>query len=366
MGRQLRKIIKFNRGYISMSISTVKRDYWPTQEWRTADPASVGMDPEKFTYLEQMVKSQYRNINGIVAVRKGYIVFERYYNGYSPLDTHNVASVTKSFTSALIGIAIDAGYIKSVDQKVLDFFPEYVPAPGDIQKRTITIRHLLTMTAPIASKTTGRRGDEPLDRLRRQRDWVMYILNLLGQNGQLGRFQYSTAGSHLLSAIITRTTGMCAREFANERLFRPVGMKEIPDHKMKSFAIDDVFGKNVTGWIKDPNGNNTGGWGLTTTPRDMARFGFLYLNRGIWDDKQIISETWIDESTALNSNGYGYLWWLREEDGIFTYSALGSGGNVICCIPGKDLVVAIASRIVSKPHDRWLLFERCILPAIKD
>lgn len=346
----------------------MQRDYWPTQEWRTTDPARVGIDPEKFLDLEQMIKSQYRNINGIVVARKGYIVFERYYNGYGPLDAHHVASVTKSVISALVGIAIDAGYIKSVDQNVLDFFPEYVPGAGDIQKRTITIRHLLTMTAPFpfSWKEGDRRGHEPLDRLRRQRDWIMYILNLMGQNGQPGRFQYYTAGAHLLSAIITCTTGNCAREFANECLFRPIGMRKIPDYNMESFGLDDVFGKNLKGWIKDPQGNTVGGWGLTMTPRDMARFGFLYLNRGIWDDKQIISETWIDESTAMNANGYGYLWWLREEDSTCAYSALGDGGNVICCIPEKDLVVAISSEIISKPRDQWLLFEKCIIPAIID
>lgn len=349
-----------------MTISTATRDYWPTQEWRTADPASVGMDAEKFTDLEQLVKSQYRNINAIVIVRKGHIAFERYYNGYSPLDTHHVASVTKSVTSALIGITIDAGYIKNVEQKVLDFFPEYIPAADDIQKRAITLKHLLTMTAPIASKSTSPRGNEALDRLRRQRNWVMYILNQLGHNGQLGEFQYSTASSHLLSAIITRTTGMCAREFANKHLFGPIGMREIPDHEMKSFTLDDVFGKNVTGWIKDPQGNTTGGWGLTITPRDMARFGFLYLNRGIWDDKQVISAAWIDESIAPNFNNYSYLWWLRENDGIPIFSALGSGGNVICCIPQKDLIVIIASKIVRKPRDHWLLIEQCILPALLD
>jgi len=349
-----------------MNISTIKRDYWPNQEWRTADPASLGMSSKKFTELDHLVKSQYRNINGIVIVRKGHVVFERYYNGHGPLDTHNVASVTKSITSALIGIAIDAGYIKSVDQKILDFFPNYIPGVNDIQKRTLTIRHLLTMTAPFAWKY--KMGHEPLDRLRRQPDWVTYILNLLGQNGQIGKFQYCTAGTHLLSAIITRTTGLCAREFANDRLFRPLGVQEIPDHEIESFSLDNVFGKNVTGWGKDPNGNTTGGWGLTISPRDMARFGFLYLNRGIWDGKQIISEAWIDESTALNSNGngYGYLWWIRKDDTNFIYSALGSGGNVISCIPGKDLVVAIASSIISKPRDSWLLIEKCILPAIQN
>ncbi|MBN1538192.1 MAG: serine hydrolase [Anaerolineales bacterium] len=342
----------------------MKRDYWPTEEWRTADPASVGMDPGKLSDLELMVKSQYPNINGIAVVRSGYIVFERYYHDHGPLDTHNVASVTKSFISALIGIAIDARLIKSVDQKVLSFFPEYVLDASDIQKRTITIRHLLTMTAPIAWKKEDTTGYEPLDRLRRQRNWVMFIINILGRNGQTGRFQYSTVGTHLLSAIITHATGLCAREFANERLFRPIGINEIPDHEMKSFLLDDVFGKNVSGWIKDPQGYTTGGWGLTITVRDMARFGFLYLNRGKWEDNQIVSKGWIDESTAMNSNKYGYLWWLRDEGGIFSYSALGAGGNVICCIPGKDLVVAIASKVVMKTRDRWPLFEKCIIPAL--
>jgi CubicO group peptidase (beta-lactamase class C family) len=324
------------------------------------------MDPDKLADLAPMIKSHYGNINGVVIVRKGHIVFERYFNGCRPEDAHNVASVTKSFTSALIGIAIDSGFIQSVSQKVLSFFPEYVTNAGDIQKRTITIRHLLTMTAPMAWKKTDTSGYEPLNRLRRQPDWVKFILDLLGRNGQLGKFQYSTAGSHLLSAILTRTTGMCAREFANQRLFRPLGIREIPDHEMKTFLVDDVFGKYVAGWVKDPQGNTTGGWGLTITLRDMARFGFLYLNRGVWDNKQIISKEWIDESTTMNSNKYGYLWWLKGEDSTLAFSALGSGGSVICCIPREGLVVAIASKIILKTRDRWPLFEKCILPAIKD
>ena len=124
--------------------------------------------------------------------------------------------------------------------------------------------------------------------------------------------------------------------------------------------------ETVTGWIKDPKGNTIGGWGLTTTPRDMARFGFLYLNRGIWDNTRIISETWIDESIAPNSNGYGYQWWLKGMGSAFTYSAAGTGGSHIYCIPGKDLVVAIASKIARRPRDRWLLLEMCIIPAIID
>ncbi|UNK16059.1 beta-lactamase family protein [Paenibacillus sp. N3/727] len=320
------------------------------------------MDSEKLSELEPMIKSEYSNINGIVVVRNGSIAYERYYNGYGPDDTHHVASVTKSVISALIGIAIDAEYIKNVDQKVLDFFPEYISDAADRQKQEITIRHLLTMTAPYPFED----WQEPLDKMCMQPDWVKYTLDMLGQRGSIGAFKYSTAGAHLLSAIITRSTGKSAREFAGERLFKPIGMKEIPDYDMKSFGFEDLFGKNVRGWVKDQDGISTGGWGITLTPRDMARFGYLYLNRGTWDNQPIISEPWIHQSTEMNANHYGYLWWLRDEDGVSAFSALGDGGNVICCIPEKDLVVAIASEFIVDPRDRWTLIKECVIPAIID
>ncbi|MEC0226737.1 serine hydrolase domain-containing protein [Paenibacillus alba] len=340
----------------------MQRNYWPTREWQVADPASLRMDSDKLSELEPMIQSEYSNINGIVVVRNGYVAYEKYYNGYGPDDTHHVASVTKSILSALIGIAIDASYIQSVDQKVLDFFPEYVPDAVDKQQREITIRHLLTMTAPYPFED----WHEPLDKMCMQPDWVKYTLDMLGLKGVVGAFKYSTAGAHLLSAILTRSTGKSAREFANEGLFKPIGMKEIPDYEMKSFGFEDLFGKHVKGWVKDPNNNSTGGWGLTLTPRDMARFGFLYLNRGIWDNHQIISNNWISQSTAMTTNKYGYLWWLREEDGIYAYSALGDGGNIICCLPDQDLVVAIASEFMMNPRDRWTLIKELIISAVID
>ncbi|WP_316275137.1 serine hydrolase domain-containing protein [Bacillus halotolerans] len=326
-------------------------------DWPTADPAALGMDTEKLSKLDPKIKSEYSNINGIVVVKNGYIAYERYYHGYGPKDTHHVASVTKSIMSALIGIAIHAGYIKSVDQNVLDFFPEYVPDPYNKQKQDITIRHILTMTAPYPFED----WHEPLDKMCMQPDWITYTLGMLGQGGTIGTFKYSTAGAHLLSAIITRSTGKSARKFANERLFKPIGGKEIPHYGMQSFGFDDLFGKNVKGWVNDPDGNSTGGWGLTLTPRDMARFGYLYLNHGTWNNQQVIPESWIDQSTAMNANNYGYLWWLRDEDSVFSYSALGDGGNVICCVPEKNLVVAIASEFIMNARDRWQLIKEYLV-----
>ncbi|GIO08783.1 penicillin-binding protein [Brevibacillus reuszeri] len=339
----------------------MKSSYLPTTEWQAVDPATAVIDAKKLAEVELLIKSDYGNINGIVVVRNGYLAYEKYFNGYGPDDTHHVASVTKSVLSALVGIAIEAGYINDVDQKVLDFFPEYIPIDAGSQKREITIRHLLTMTAPYPFED----WQEPLDRMCMQPDWVKYTLGMLGQKGQIGAFKYSTAGAHLLSAIITRSTGKSAREFANERLFKPIGMQEIPDQQMQAFAFDDLFGSKVRGWVKDPNGNSTGGWGLTLHPRDMARFGLLYLNHGMWGTETIISKAWIEESTEMNPYHYGYLWWLREEDGIFAYSAIGDGGNVICCIPEKDLVIAIASQFMMNPGDRWTLIKEQIISAVE-
>ncbi|SEG71910.1 serine hydrolase [Paenibacillus sp. UNC499MF] len=338
----------------------MRNSCWPTEKWQAEDPEALGMDPEKLAELEPVVRSGYGNINGMVIVRKGFLAYENYYNGHGPDDTHHVASVTKSILSALIGIAIDAGFIKHADQKVLDFYPDYIPDAADGHIRDITLRHLLTMTAPYPFED----WHEPLDKMCMQPDWVKYTLDMLGQKGEIGAFKYSTAGAHLLSGIITRSTGRSAREFANERLFSAIGMQKIPDYGMKSFGFEDLFGTGVRGWVNDPDGNSTGGWGLTLTPRDMARFGLLYLNRGFWDHTRIISETWIDESTAMNENHYGYLWWLRDEGGVYAYMALGDGGNVLCCIPGKELIVAIVSEFIVQPRDRWTLIKDHILPAV--
>ena len=276
------------------------------------------------------------------------------------MDTLHVASVTKSVLSALIGIAIDKGFIKSVEQKVLDFFPEYEITENKLKKQQITIKHLLTMTAPYSYKR------EPFKELCCSPDWAKFALDLLGGKDEIGKFKYSTAGAHLLSVIITRSTGKSVREFANEYLFKPIGMKQLPNYEMTiATYMKFIKGKHVTGWVSDPKGNNTGGWGLTLTPQDMARFGYLYLREGVWYHKQIIPVQWIKESTAMNPNHYGYLWWLFDE-GEFAYCALGDGGNVICCLPEKDMVITIASEFMMRPKDRMKFIKDYILSALID
>jgi len=331
-----------------------------TINWQGIEPEIVRVNSDKLSKLESIIKNDYSNINGLVIVRDDYLAYEKYFNDKGPDDMQHVASVTKSIISALIGIAIEAGYIQSTEQKVLDFFPEYNAV--DSYKQHITIRHLLTMTVPYPFED----WHEPLDVLCQQQDWVKYILESMGNEGDLGAFKYSTAGAHLLSAILSRSTGKSARAFANEHLFKPLGMKEIPNFQMETYEFDDLFGKNVKGWVHDPNDISTGGWGLTLTTRDMARFGYLYINNGTWGNNRILSETWITESTKRNPNNYGYLWWLREDADIFTYSAVGDGGNIICCIPKLNMVVAIASEFMMQPKDRWNFIKKHILSMIHD
>ncbi|MED3379553.1 serine hydrolase [Bacillus tropicus] len=306
--------------------------------------------------LDQIIQEEYKNMNGMLVVQKGNVIFENYYNGHGPDDAFHVASVTKTIISALIGICIDKGYIKSVDQRVIEFFPEY-----NVNSSEVTVSHLLTMTAPHPFVE----WQEPLEELCTQQDWIQYTLNRIGNGGEIGSFKYSSAGAHLLSAIITSVTGKSAREFANEQLFQPLGMREIPKYNMKAFGFDDLFGKDVKGWVHDPNGISTGGWGLALTVKDMVKFGQLYLNEGTHNGKQILSKSWVQESIAMNPNRYGYLWWLREEEGIFSYCAMGDGGNMICCIPEKELVVVIASEIIPNARDRWEWIVKYILPCIR-
>ena len=342
----------------------MKVENWPRQDWRLADPESLGMRAETLSMLEREIQVRYRSINAFLIVKNGRLVFEHYYNGFCEDDRHLVASVTKSFISALIGIAIDQGYLQGVQQKALDFFPEYTSGLSDPLKQQITIHHLLTMTAGFQWRTGSHNNEYYLDRLRRSRDWVAFVLNLPVRERSVGTFQYNSGVSHLLSAILTRSTGKCARDFAAENLFRPIGIEPPAGVVRQRFDQEDVFRNKTGGWPQDPRGNNTGGWGLFLKPKDLARFGYLYLRCGLWENRQIVPQEWVQESITPHTPEYGYQWWLRDINGVFVYSAIGHGGQHIFCIPEKELVVVAASQLGNRWRDRWPLLEKFVLPAL--
>ncbi len=264
-------------------------------------------------------------MHSILVVRHGYLVLERYYGGYTRNVAHAVQSVTKSVTSALIGIALDTGALASLDQPVVAFFPEYVTPALDPRKREITIRHLLTMTSGLQweeADPTTRTG--AVQRWRESSNQVKYVLELPLAQPPGTAFNYNSAGSHLLSAILTKATGMRTLEFANRQLFDPLGIEVL--------------------WAMDQQGINYGGFGLLMQPVDMAKFGYLYLQRGFWDGKQLVPEAWVKESTrAQLPDGlltgeatYGYHWWVLEQSRPPAFRATGLGGQYLCVMPDLD------------------------------
>jgi CubicO group peptidase (beta-lactamase class C family) len=310
------------------------------------------MDQTKMKELEQTISREYGNIVGIVVQQNGLTCFEQYFNGYTASDAFHVFSVTKSVFSALIGIAIGKGLIRSVDQKVLDFFPDYVVKAGETAIQNVTIKHLLTMTAPYKYES------EPYQAFFASENWVNSALNVLGGDKPLGEFMYSPiVGTHILSGILEKAVGPSILAFATEHLFFPLGI-QVPHNVVlrneeEHHAV--MNDKNTTGWVVDPQGINTASWGLFLTPGDMAKIGQLYADGGIWKGEQLVPAEWIEDSTREHSRwgelSYGYLWWIIDKNEPI-YAALGDGGNVIYVNAKKKLVVSIASLFVPEVKDR--------------
>ncbi|WP_238918674.1 serine hydrolase [Clostridium sp. YIM B02555] len=325
------------------------------------------IQPRKKILLEKTINNDYNNITGIIVLKNGETLYENYFNGYTAIDTVHVASVTKSVFSALIGIAIDNGYIKSIDQKVLDFFPEYTTKRGEKTIQSVTIKDMLTMTAPYKYKS------EPYTKFFSSDNWMRAALDLLGGKGKIGEFMYSAiVGTHILSGILVKSTGQSVLDFATENLFSPleikIGQNVVLHNKEEHLAF--LKDKNVSGWVVDSQGINPAGWGLTLTPIDMAKIGQLYLDSGLWYGKQIIPKWWIAESTKEHSRwdeyelSYGYLWWVIDDEEQI-YAALGDGGNVIYVNRKKEIVVSIASLFMPRAKDRLKLIKEYIEPVFE-
>lgn len=324
------------------------------------------MNQENIHKLEKVIYSDYSNTAGIIVQKSGVKVYESYFNGYTSDTAFHVFSVSKSIISALVGIAIDQGCIRSIDQKVLDFFPDYTPKRGEKTAQRVTIRDMLTMTTPFKYKSA------PYTKYFTSASWVKSALDLLGGKGEIGPFRYTPLiGPDILSGILTNVTGQSVLEFASENLFSPMGInvtQNVVFHS-KEEQLSIMKDYHESGWVADPQGINTAGWGLFIKPDDMAKIGQLYLNRGVWNGRQLVPAEWIDESTTVHSHWdkllYGYLWWIIDEN-EHSYAAMGDGGNVIYVNPARNLVVAIASFFIPNAKDRIELIKKQIEPVFED
>lgn len=316
--------------------------------------------------MEEAIRQTHGNVAGIVVQQNGIKRYEQFFHGYAAGDALHVYSVTKGIFSALVGIAIHRGHIQGVGQRVLDFFPEYTPPSGEENVQSVTIGHLLTMTAPYKC------AEEPYGAFFESENWVRFALDLLGGSEPAERFAYSpVVGSHILSGVLQRAVRQPIVDFAMETLFAPMGIPRFGSVPLrtKEEHIAVMRDRRTRGWVADPQGINTAGWGLFLTPDDMARIGQLYLDGGMWQGRQIVPAEWVAQSTAEHSRWdempYGYLWWIVDEKAR-AYAALGDGGNAIYVHAEKRMVVAVAGLFTPEAGDSLALIREYVEPAFAE
>ena len=269
-------------------------------------------------------------LKNLIVVKDEKVIVEEYLNGGRAGQLNDIRSASKSILSAILGCAINDGYIDSIDQTVIDFFPEYQSDKLDPNIYKLRIKHLITMTSGFKIKETA----EAYQQLYHSPDWVGHILQLPFSKEPGKRFNYHSFNTHLLSATITKATGMSTLAYARSALFSPLGITRIK-------------------WETDPQGYCIGGWGLSMTAKDMATFGTLCLNLGRYGKNQLIPAEWIKSSTTEKTGmigtyysgwnkayGYGYLWWVRRLDNKMDFPfAMGHGGQRIVIMPNVNAVV---------------------------
>jgi CubicO group peptidase (beta-lactamase class C family) len=326
--------------------------YWPTDEWRTSMPEEQGLDSGLILAMLDEIQHENLAIHSVLIVRHGYLVTEVYFPPYQQDIRHPAYSMTKSFTSAMVGKALQEGYIKSVNQKALEFFPDIAQDTTDPRRKDITIEHLLTMSAGYNTNTMpdlyGK--DASFDTIRH----ILTYDSVLATPGT--SFYYDSGLPHLLSAVIQKNTGVTLQNYAEQNLFQPLGITDYT-------------------WDSDPRGITNGGTSLTLRPFDMAKFGYLFLHHGEWNRTQLLPEEWVEASTskhietkglmdAAEDDGYGYMWWIDSFGG---YSAHGFGGQYIFVLPSLDMVVVFTSGLPESlfPMPNQLV-RNYLIPAAKE
>ena len=286
-------------------------------------PENSGVHSGPLAEMIRSIRENDLNVHNVTILRGGRTVLNVDFYPYSGEVPHDIASVTKSITSTLIGIAVDTGQIESLDASVLSFFPDVVIDHPNEWLEQLTVRHLLTMTSGFCSDFPG--GEEQLDAMRHSPDASSFMLNqpLMHRPGE--HFAYCSGASQLLSALLTNATGVNARRYAETNLFGPL-------------AFGDVI------WPTDPQGNNTGWGDLFVRPVDLAKIGQLFVQGGVWDGHRLISKAWIDEATTMQvvdgGEGYGFRWWIPNSlPGL--YEGRGRGGQRLVVWPQEDLVVVM-------------------------
>ena len=293
--------------------------------------------------IELDLEVNYPHVFSTTVYQSNQYVFEYYRSGYKS-KARNTRSITKSVLSTLYGIAIECGYLKSLDEPFAQYLPEYSEFCVDKNTSRITFRHLLSMTSGL--ECSDRR---PLDYFK-SANWTKYYLERKVTHKPGTKFRYSSASSNLLAILLCKLTSLGVHEFAKQYLFTPLGIS-----------------KNA--WATDNQGYSCGGFGLDLTPNDITQFGLLYLNKGVTDKKRLLSENYVAEATKIQSSGglpekdaYGLHWWVGQYQGLGYFYAAGFGGQYVFIVPDLELIVTITSDSRRAHKENKNIFTKFILP----
>lgn len=292
-----------------------------TETFPLSSPEQQGISSNVLNRMMLFIKDSNQNIHHLIIIRNGYAVLDADVYPYSSQYLHDIASVTKSITSLLTGIAIDKGFIKDENEKVLKFFPEITNHNKFLD--SLKIKDLVTMTSGFACGVSD--GEKALSEMRKSKDWVKFIFDLPMTSKPGETFSYCSCNFYLLGEIIYRATGLTPHEFAKKYLFSPL---QISNSK----------------WLANYKSINHGWGDLFLYPADMAKIGKMVLDKGKWQNKQVVSEQWITKCLQTfiklsEDKGYTYGWWTNDKVGYC--EAAGRGRQTISVIPSKNMVVVM-------------------------
>ena len=320
-------------------------EYWPTTEWRSCKPEEVGMSSEKLYMAYEYAAQPQHVTNGLIVIKNGYIVGEEYLEGYQNSSLFSSYSIAKSFLSALIGMAINEGSIKSLDSFAYEYLPSWQVSGIDYRKKQITIRHLLAMSSGIEWNEDYSDPDNDIQRMVSSGDYLNYMLNKPMQYEPWIYWEYNTGNSVLLSGILQNASGVTTYNYGRQKMFNIIGTPGLI-------------------WHSDEAGRTIGGWGVEATVRDYAKFGYLFLKNGEWDGQQVVPQDWVSLSTTQISsriNFYALHWWLLKGFEDFEGSglpeniilAIGIHGQIIYIIPDYNIVIVKVSYNEDPTPDEW-------------
>ena len=311
-------------------------------------PEAEGISPQAILDFLAAAQEQLESLHSLMVVRHGNVVAEGWWYPYAAPHPHQMFSVSKSFTSTAIGLAIGEGRL-TLDGLVVDLLPDDLPAHVDPHLAALTVRHLLTMTTGHATDTVSLVDGAPSD------NWARTILAQPLEFAPGTHFVYNSGASYLLSAIVQRLTGERLLDYLTPRLFDPLG----------------IVGAT---WESCPRGIDAGGWGLSLTTEQLACFGQLLLQRGEWNGTQLVPAEWIDETTSMQVDtsgtehdldgrqGYGYQFWRNRPAG---YRADGAFGQLCLVLPEKDAVIVLTAALLTAQPALDLVWKH-LLPALTD